>query len=428
MPQKTRQFGRSNIAPGPDGKRPAINRHTTSQERRKSLSSASSSAFIRGIPDGASYLKQVPIVMDRRSFLGMSVTVAACTLLSSLQAQPAPPVLRRQPLIPRWRGFNLTELMGGDRRQRYQESDFRWMAQWGFNFARLPCSYWTWSSKNNWMTIDELALQPLDQAIDLGRQYGIHINLSLHRIPGYCINNRGLEPYQLFDSPRDSMERALEAAVYHWRYLAQRYKDASSSQLSFDLFNEPPFMADQSRYVEIALALIAAIREANSERLIFADGADIGQSPVMGLVDQGIVQSTRGYLPLMVSHYTASWLPVNAFESLATPTWPMGDSNGVVWNREKLRQELISKWQPLTKLGAPIHVGEWGCYNKTPHDVCLAWMRDLLGLWKEADWGWCMWNLRGSFGILDSGRSDVAYEYLQGHELDRKMLELLVAN
>ena len=50
MPQKTRQFGRSNIAPGLDGKRPAVNRHTTSQQRRKSLSSASSSAFIRGIP------------------------------------------------------------------------------------------------------------------------------------------------------------------------------------------------------------------------------------------------------------------------------------------------------------------------------------------------------------------------------------------
>ena len=68
-------------------------------------------------------------------------------------------------------------------------------------------------------------------------------------------------------------------------------------------------MTDQSRYVEIARALIAAIREASPERLIFADGADIGQTPVMGLVDQGIVQSTRGYLPKMVSHYTATWVP-----------------------------------------------------------------------------------------------------------------------
>lgn len=368
-------------------------------------------------------------MINGRSFLGMSASTAVCILLDPLRAQPGAAVIRPQQLIPRWRGFNLTERAGwGETHQSYQESDFSWMARWGFNFAPLPCSYWVWSNKTSWMTINEAELQPLDRVIDLGRQYGIHINLCLHRIPGYCVNGPELEPYQLFDSPRDSMERALEAAVYQWSYLAQRYKDSPSSQLSFDLFNEPPFMADQSRYVEIALALIAAIREASPERLIFADGTDIGQTPVMGLMDQGIVQSTRGYLPKMVSHYTATWVPANEFESLAMPTWPMIDSHGLVWDREKLRHELISKWQPLMKLGAPIHVGEWGCYNKTPHDVCLAWMRDLLALWKEAGWGWAMWNLHGPFGPLDSGRSDVAYEYSDGHSVDRKMLELLVEN
>jgi endoglucanase len=250
----------------------------------------------------------------------------------------------------------------------------------------------------------------------------------LHRIPGYCVNGKELEPYQLFNSPPDSMKRALEAAVFHWRYLARRYKDVPSRRLSFDLFNEPPFMTDQSRYVEISRALISAIREVNSERLIFADGADLGQTPVMGLVDQGIVQSTRGYLPKMISHYGATWVPANEFESHATPTWPMTSDHGVVWNREKLRQELILKWQPLMGLGAPIHVGEWGCYNKTPHDVCLSWMSDLLALWKEVGWGWAMWNLRGAMGVLDNGRTDAALEHVDGHWVGRKMLELLLAS
>jgi endoglucanase len=369
-----------------------------------------------------------PMIIDRRSLLAKSVPVAASLLTCSVHAQPAPTISQSQPTIPRWRGFNLTELAGGQRRQLYQESDFNWMAEWGFNFARLPCSYWAWSDKNNWMTIEDAALQPLDRAITLGRQYGIHINLCLHRIPGYCVNGRELEPFQLFDSPHESMERALQAAVHHWRYLAQRYKDIPSSQLSFDLLNEPPFMAAQSRYVEIACSLIAAIREVSPDRLIFADGADIGQTPVMGLIDQGIVQSTRGYLPKMVSHYAATWVPANEFESLAKPTWPMTDNRGIEWNREKLRQELISKWQPVMKLGVPIHVGEWGCYNETPHDACLAWMEDMLALWKDAGWGWSMWNLRGTFGILDSERPDVPREYFRGHWLDRKMLELLIAN
>jgi endoglucanase len=52
-------------------------------------------------------------------------------------------------------------------------------------------------------------------------------------------------------------------------------------------------------------------------------------------------------------------------------------------------------------------------------------MRDSLELWQEAGWGWALWNLRGSFGFLDSERRDLDYENFRGHKLDRSMLELL---
>ena len=367
--------------------------------------------------------------MDRREFISLAATATAGLLLlppSARGAETPQPVA--QPRIPRRRGFNLTGLAGGPRARKIPESDFEWMAKWGFDFARLPLSYWVWSSRTDWMHIDEKALKPVDQAVEFGRQHGIHINLNLHRIPGYCVNGRELEPFLLFDSPRDSMERALAAAVHHWRFFAECYRGIPSAQLSFDLLNEPPWMSDQTRYVEIVRALVAAIREKDPDRLIVADGADIGQTPVPGIVDLGLVQSTRGYLPKAVSHYTATWVPKNEFESFQLPTWPLTDARGQVWNREKLRQELIVKWLPLVEQGVPIHVGEWGCFNRTPHAVALAWMRDLLALWKEAGWGWSMWNLRGEFGIVDSGRKDVRYEDFNGHKLDREMLELLVAN
>lgn len=332
-----------------------------------------------------------------------------------------------QPMIPRWRGFNLTELTGGQRGKRFVERDFAWMANWGMDFARLPMSYWAWSTTQDWMTIDEDSLKPVDEAIEFGRQYGIHVNLNFHRIPGYCVTGREREPFLLFDSPRDSMERALEAAVRHWRFFAHRYRHISSSELSFDLLNEPPWMKDHDRYIEIARALVAAIREVSPDRLIVADGADIGQTPVMGLVDLGLVQSTRGYLPKMVSHSTATWVPKDEFESFESPTWPMMDAKGVLWNRDTLRTMLVEPWMPLVKQGVPVHVGEWGCFTQTPHDACLAWMTDLLAIWKEANWGWSMWNLRGGFGIVDSGRPDVAYEDFEGHKLDRMMLEMLLA-
>jgi endoglucanase len=52
-------------------------------------------------------------------------------------------------------------------------------------------------------------------------------------------------------------------------------------------------------------------------------------------------------------------------------------------------------------------------------------MKDCLDLWYEAGWGWALWNLRGPFGVVDSGREDVTYEDFNGHKLDREVLELL---
>ena len=83
------------------------------------------------------------------------------------------------------------------------------------------------------------------------------------------------------------------------------------------------------------------------------------------------------------------------------------------------------KWDALAARGAFVMMGEFGVYNKTPHDVALRWMEDNLRRWKEKGIGWALWNFRGSFGILDSDRTDVQYENFKGHKLDRKMLELL---
>lgn len=336
--------------------------------------------------------------------------------------------------IPRWRGFNLQGKFSSAEHPydgpAYDEFDFATMAEWGFDFARLPLSYWTWGSPDNWSEIREEPLKKIDQAVDLGKQYRIHINLNFHRIPGYCINGRELEPADLFTGTKAQRDKALAAGVYYWSTFARRYKGIPNERLSFDLINEPPKMRSyegylEERYVEIVKALVFAIREQDPHRLIFADGINIGQAPVLGIVDLGLVQSTRGYEPKAVSHYTATWVPRDEFETMSPPTWPLKDDQGKIWDRSRLKLEYIDRYKPLTDRGVQIHVGEWGCFNKTPHPVALAWMEDCLSLWNQAGWGFALWNLRGSFGVIDSERADVHYENYKGRKLDRKMLELL---
>jgi aryl-phospho-beta-D-glucosidase BglC (GH1 family) len=97
----------------------------------------------------------------------------------------------------------------------------------------------------------------------------------------------------------------------------------------------------------------------------------------------------------------------------------------VLTNKKSLYDTAVAPWVDFAKTGTSVHVGEWGAYSQTPHGVVLAWMKDVLAIWKQAGFGWALWNFRGDFGVLDSNRADVNYESFHGHYLDRQMLEVL---
>ncbi len=89
-------------------------------------------------------------------------------------------------------------------------------------------------------------------------------------------------------------------------------------------------------------------------------------------------------------------------------------------------EEFYKPWIELTKKGVGVHCGECGAWNKTPHDVFIAWFTDVLSILSENKIGFALWNFIGDFGVLNSGRTDIVYEDWQGHKLDRKLLNLLM--
>jgi hypothetical protein len=94
------------------------------------------------------------------------------------------------------------------------------------------------------------------------------------------------------------------------------------------------------------------------------------------------------------------------------------------FSREKL-EAYYKPWIELKKSGVGVHCGECGCWNKTPHDVFLAWFGDVLDILSSNGIGFALWEFIGDFGVLNSGRADVAYEDWNGYKLDRKLLTLL---
>lgn len=352
--------------------------------------------------------------MDRREFLKISAGAAAYGMIGSLIAKKGATEMNSSRL-PRWCGFNLLEKFTERHNSPFKESDFEWIAEFGFDFARLPLSYRCWVETDDWMKLKENVLKEIDQAVEFGQKYKVHVNINFHRAPGYCVN----PPKEHLDLWTD--DEALRVCSFHWAHFAKRYKGIPNEEVSFDLLNEPARIPEET-YVRVVKALVEAIRSEDPKRLIIADGLSWGRDPVHGLADLGIGQSTRGYDPMHISHYKASW--IGGSDKWAEPTWPLKQGDKII-DKEWLRKDRIEPWKALESKGVGVHVGEWGAFQHTPHKVVMAWMKDLLELWKEAGWGWAMWNFRGSFGIIDSNRSDIKYEEFRGHKLDREMLELI---
>ena len=461
----------------------------------------------------------------------------------------------------RWRGFNLLGMfINHGQAAEYPEEDFKLISEWGFNFVRLPMDYRFWIKDGDWRQIDEAKLAPVDAAVAFGKKYQLHVQLCFHRAPGYTVA-KPPEPRDLFKD-----EEALRVCCEHWAFFARRYKGIPNAQLSFNLFNEPREVSE-AEYGKVGEALVRAIRAEDPGRFIVADGIAWGGRPCQALFKLGIGQATRGYKPMSISHYRASWVgnpseepvwppapavsplygpakaPLNvplvvedvpagtltlqpstvsglvrllvvadgkrvsefSLEPKDGPGWTnvayksewkitqgrclgelraelpagakrltvglsSGDwaglskvrltdaggrpatlafeqtwgktngvfrfagfdrspafraAGGVVTGAEYIRTECLGAWQPAFEAGVFTMVGEFGAFNHTPHALTLEWMEDNLKEWKARDLGWALWNFKGPFGVLDSGRADVSYEEFRGHKLDRKMLELL---
>ena len=81
--------------------------------------------------------------MDRRKFVQ---ALGAGALCCWAQAMYTPAMAYRATKgAQKWRGFNLLNYFNADYMQPFREEEWQWMHEWGFNFVRLPLSYWCWS-------------------------------------------------------------------------------------------------------------------------------------------------------------------------------------------------------------------------------------------------------------------------------------------
>jgi hypothetical protein len=151
-----------------------------------------------------------------------------------------------------------------------------------------------------------------------------------------------------------------------------------------------------------------------------------------------------GGLQLTLENTNGDWIRINritihddAGDIVITPSdnswaipqeaYTIQDNGSIVdaaGNAPVLRN-IRTRYQEAADQNIPIMIQEFGVYNYAAHDVSIAYLNDVVPIFRDFNIGFALWGLYGPFGIIDSERDDCPYEPYRGHELDRQMLEIL---
>jgi hypothetical protein len=341
--------------------------------------------------------------------------------------------------FPRWRGFNLTDFNSpnpsGSRRGT-TDDDLKWMVDWGFDFVRLPMAYprYVEFDRSRSITPEEVCkfnseeVDRIEAFVHKAQDHGLHVSINLHRAPGYCINAGFREPFNLWKD-----KEAQEAFSAHWGMWAKRFKDLPAKKISFDLLNEPALRSDMNDqhatnslipgelYRAVAKGAVDAIRAANPDHLVIADGNRVGNLVTPELVDLKIGQSCRGYFPGAISHYKAPWANKDP-EKCPTPVWP-GTINGELFDRARL-ETYYQPWMALAKSGV-------GC---TAANAVAGTKRRTRFSWRGSAMCWISSpvtelgmpsGISEAISAFSTHAARTWHQDWHGHKLDAKLLDLL---
>lgn len=181
-----------------------------------------------------------------------------------------------------------------------------------------------------------------------------------------------------------------------WQQIAEHYKDTPSDVL-FEIANEPNIKPDLwNDFYKMAYRII---RKSNPERTLLIGtiyGNQIKYLKALELPedDRNIIVTVHYYMPIEFTHQGAEWNPKR--RDLSGIKWP-GEFGG---EEDIIKDfDIAQKWSLENK--RPLHLGEFGVYNKTEMTERVKWTSFVSRLAEKLNWSWSYWELNQGFGIYN---------------------------
>jgi len=319
------------------------------------------------------------------------------------------------------RGTNISHWLsqskrrGAERRAWFTQPDVKRLADLGLDHLRIPIDEeQMWDEAGN---PEPEAFDLLQAALDWCADVGLRAIVDLHILRSH---------YFLDTSPKlytDPAEAERFAAL--WQSLSEQLHERPVDWVAYELLNEAvaPDPADWNR---VAMMGYRAIREQEPERVIVLGSNKFCMPETFDQLevpdDKHLLLTFHFYFPLLVTHYTAGWMPSGAYvgpihypgpailpEDMAVVEEPLAShlrELNIPYDRERMRAELRKPLAVREQTGHPLYCGEFGCYHHTPQPLRVAWFRDFIEVLREYQIAWATWDYKGNFGLYTANGPD----------------------
>ncbi|HAQ18180.1 MAG TPA: hypothetical protein DCR40_02985 [Prolixibacteraceae bacterium] len=189
-----------------------------------------------------------------------------------------------------------------------------------------------------------------------------------------------------------------ERFLSQWTQIATYFKDYSDS-LVFEVLNEPNNSITPEVWNTLFPEALQKIRLTNPKRYVLVGTAEWGGlgglSKLVLPKDDYLIQTVHYYNPFTFTHQGASWAGTEANNWLGTK-----------WlNTEGERQTMQNDFAPLVafskKYNIPVHIGEFGAYEKAEMPSRIRWTNYLARYFEELGFSCAYWEFSAGFGIYD---------------------------